>query len=99
MPTIRQIFGNAVTGTYDKPIIVRDRKPKQCSQIFSIEEFPYIRRCHGTKMHNLDVCKDCAFSVSYFQDGSLHTAYFSTVGKAEYFKKRTPGWTETNYDD
>lgn len=97
MPTLREIFGNAINNE-DTYIIVRDRKPTQCSHIDNIEELPFIKRCTGAKMHNLSVCPRHAYTVNYLDGrGIERTAYFDTKGKAEYFK-RNNNWLECNYD-
>jgi hypothetical protein len=97
MPTLREIFGHSVTDSEDRLIIVRDRKPKQCSHVESTEEAPFVKRCTNDKMHNLTVCKSHAYSINYLDwIGVEQMAYFDTVGKAEYFKSKN-NWLECNY--
>lgn len=97
MPTLRQIFGHAVPTEDDKYVVVHDKRPKQCTHIDNVEELPFIKRCKSTKMHNLVVCKDHAYTINYLDGrGIEHTAYFDTEGKAEYFRVRN-NWIETNY--
>jgi hypothetical protein len=97
MPTLRQIFGNAVTDSDGKTIIVRDRKRWDCSHIDLIDDAPFIRRCINRKMLGSTVCKDHAFTVTYLgDDNKLHTAYFDTIEAAERCRKKT-SWREVNY--
>jgi len=60
MPTLHQIFGHAVTDEEQQLIIVRDRKPGQCSFIEAIDETPFIRRCTKSKVHHKKVCENHA---------------------------------------
>lgn len=98
MPTLRQIFGNAVDDVKTgRTIIVRDRKRFDCTHIENIEEAPFIKRCTNRKLLGGVVCKDHALSVTYI-DGNdeQHTAYFDSIGKAENFRKMVT-WQEVNY--
>jgi len=56
MPTIRQIFGHSVPVEDGKYLVVRDRKPKQCSFIENIEEPPFIKRCILSPNPNSKLC-------------------------------------------
>jgi hypothetical protein len=98
MPTLHEIFGRAINLPNGKYVIVRDRKPEQCSYIDNTEESPFIKRCPYPKVHNLTVCKRHAFTVNYLDGrGIERTAFFDTIGKAEYFKRRGTNWLECNY--
>lgn len=97
MPTLREIFGHAVPTEDGKYVVVHDKRPKQCTFISNVEEPPFVERCKSTKVHNLRVCKDHAYSIEYLDGrGIERTAYFDTEGKAEYFRARN-NWIECNY--
>lgn len=106
MPTLRSIFGTRINSEQFGIFTVKDSKPNQCQHIDTIDPPPFIKRCTAPKAISLDVCLSHAFTVNYRKYlpskrvEKEATAYFNSVGQAEYFRrnKAQDKWTETNYE-